>query len=285
MLSWITINIVLSRSVTSEEGQELLQQQSLQWKQHPIPLKRLEFVHITKTGGSAIEKLAAVNNIRWGACHFINSEKLNCDHTHHVPWRELYIGTAWHAPPKVINALVPKEKNPYFGADLFAVVRNPYDRAVSEYHCRYFGMGGAKDNDDPVVMNKWIQNMIRELEEHPLEYYYKSPELKKYPSKKHYVNQVEYIYDNDGTALIQNVLHYENLHQEFYQLMKKYNLKLTLPKKERNGVNISSKGKLTYMDLSDESIECINRYAAADFKGLGYVMVQKMDVHYSLKPQ
>lgn len=56
---------------------------------------RLEFVHITKTGGSAIEKLASEHNTFWGACHFANNTMLNCFSRNHVPWRELYIGTAW----------------------------------------------------------------------------------------------------------------------------------------------------------------------------------------------
>ena len=104
------------------------------------PLQRLEFVHITKTGGSAIESIAAMHGIRWGVCHFADNDMVGCKPSPkpHVPWRDLYIGTAWHAPPKVINALVPAESNPYQNADLFVVVRNPYDRAISEYYCKFF---------------------------------------------------------------------------------------------------------------------------------------------------
>lgn len=248
--------------------------------------RRLEFVHITKTGGSAIESLASSRNITWGLCHFTNSEKLNCFNTHHVPWRELYIGTAWHAPPMVINALVPAEKNPYAGADLFTVVRNPYDRAISEYYCPYFGMGNSLYNNDPDVMNEWIQKMIMELEELPTKYYYKSPETIKFSSKKHYLNQVEYIYDSDKTTqLIENILYYEDLSNEYNDLMKEYSLKMRLPSKAKHGVNVSYNGKkkLSYKDLNEKTIESINRYAAEDFHILGYVMVKKMDDSYSLK--
>ena len=151
--------------------------------------QRLEFIHITKTGGSAIESLASSHNITWGLCHFTHSYKLNCVNTHHVPWREYFIGTAWHAPPKVINALLPIEENPYAGADLFTVVRNPYDRAISEYYCKFFGMEGSQRNNDPEVMNEWIQNMIVGLEELPIKHYYKSPETQKFSSKK--VSQIK----------------------------------------------------------------------------------------------
>lgn len=185
----------------------------------------------------------------------------------------------------MINALVPKDQNPYFGVDLFAVVRNPYDRAVSEYYCPFFGMDGANNNDDAVIMNQWIQDMIQNLEDFPSKYYYKSPNTKKLPSKKHYLNQVEYIYDTDRTSkLIKHILHFENLSTEFNKLMEEYNLDLRLSSnKRKNGVNISRKGKLTYRDLSDETIRRINKYAASDFEALGYAMVKTMNENYSLE--
>ena len=257
-------------------------------QQPSIAQKRLEFVHITKTGGSAIEKLAANNGITWGICHFSNAPYLNCIEQNKVSTEELYIGTPWHAPPKVINALLvpPKyEYNPYSDADLFAVVRNPYDRAISEYYCPFFGMKNAKTNDDVVIMNKWIQNMIKELETEPIRYYFNSPQTRKYASHKHFLNQVEYIYDNNGeTELIQNVIHFEDLSQEFSDLMTRYNLDhLKLPEKETHGVNVASSKKFTYKNLTDETVEYINRYAAKDFVILGYTMVDTMDDSYSLE--
>jgi len=38
--------------------------------QTPQGKKRLEFVHITKTAGSSIEKAATLQGINWGACAF-----------------------------------------------------------------------------------------------------------------------------------------------------------------------------------------------------------------------
>lgn len=39
----------------------------------------LEFVHITKTGGSSIEKAAAAAGILWGTCHFQAVKSLGCE--------------------------------------------------------------------------------------------------------------------------------------------------------------------------------------------------------------
>lgn len=277
------INNIHSSSITSTATKGIAID-----KQQPImPHKRLEFVHITKTGGSAIEKLAADNGITWGICHFTNAPYLNCMEQNYVSTEDLYIGTPWHAPPKVVNTLLvpPKyEYNPYSDADLFAVVRNPYDRAISEYYCPFFGMKNANTNDDVVIMNKWIQNMIKELEKEPTRYYFKSPQTRKYTSHKHYLNQVEYIYDNNGKTLIQNVIHFEDLSQEFSELMTRYNLDyLKLPDKQTNGVNVVSSKTFTYKNLTDKTVEYINRYAAKDFDILGYTMVDTMDDSYSLK--
>lgn len=40
--------------------------------------KRLEFVHITKTGGSAVESVGAQNGIIWGACHYLKIAEVGC---------------------------------------------------------------------------------------------------------------------------------------------------------------------------------------------------------------
>ena len=246
-------------------------------KEYKKTMRRLEFVHITKTGGSAIESIAAKHGIIWGACHFANNTMVGCHQSHHVPWRDYYIGTAWHAPPKVLNALLPTHSNPYHGAELFVVVRNPYDRAVSEYYCPFFGMEGASKNNDPKVMNQWIQGMIQDLNDQPQNFYYKSPTMPKYPSKKHYLNQVEYIYDLDGTRIVKHVLYYENLSRDFNDLMKEYGLPMRLPNKGKDGVNVSrtklGEKKFTFRDLDETSIRMINEYAKKDFELLGYKKV------------
>lgn len=263
---------------------------SIRKKKHKsLPsLRRLEFVHITKTGGSAIESVAAKHGVRWGVCHFMDNDMVGCEPSSkpHAPWRELYIGTAWHAPPKVINALVPTQDNPYHDADLFVVVRNPYDRAVSEYYCNFFGMKAA--DESPEIMNLWIQEMVQNLNDHPARYYYKSPTMPKYPSKKHFLNQVEYIYNLDGTKLVTNVLYYEKLSYEFNSLMERYNMPMRLSSnKKKHGINVSqSRGrtkKLTFRDLNEKTIRMVNEYAAKDFEKLGYNMVNSFEKDYKLE--
>ena len=106
----------------------------------------LEYIHITKTGGSAIEEAAARESLTWGLCHFerrpsygpgcrrptfgwpLKPPKI---HSEIIP---LFAGELWHTPPTwFVNP------NPYHGAATFTIVRNPYDRIVSEYYCTFFG--------------------------------------------------------------------------------------------------------------------------------------------------
>jgi hypothetical protein len=271
--------------------------------------KSLEFVHITKTGGSAIENAgsSATPPIIWGACHYMSIEEVGCatpDIPYIAPDFQSYALTSpWHTPPKILRKVVDDSLYPYADADLFAVIRNPYDRIISEYYCPWQGFQAKykklskrdKDPNDPVNLNYWVKDMITRLQQSFSEFDVTKVQkvqrkgFNEDPynlSQKHYINQAEYVYDGKN-VVIKNVIHYENLSEEFDSLMKKYSLNVKLPSKEEAGVyteNETSK-RLTYRDLSPESIEIINQYARPDFDLFGYTMVDKFEEgdNYSLE--
>jgi len=163
-------------------------------------------------------------------------------------------------------------------------------------------------------MNKWIQTRIYDLTQSLLEYesmnktvrfqqFFLEPQYDKLSPErqasayaaplvdfrrsvlngKHYLNQVNYIHDRDGTKLIKHILHFENLQEEFNDLMQLYNLPLNLTV-VNVGTYKSSNNKLSVRDLYPETIHAINEYASVDFRMLGYKMVHssfELDYSYS----
>mmetsp|Transcript_59134 Transcript_59134/g.66150 ORF Transcript_59134/g.66150 Transcript_59134/m.66150 type:complete len:339 (+) Transcript_59134:20-1036(+) len=252
----------------------------------PRKKKRLELVHITKTGGSAIEKAAAIAGINWGSCHFMKMPVLRCE----APDKRFVaknLSEPWHRPPKFLEATENSNVNPYIDADLFAVVRNPYSRAVSEFYCPWSGIQidkkGVWSKKDyvaatntslqnhnmtdllvnPDVMNFWLQRYHEIL-------------LKSTHDMTHFVNQVEYVYDKDK-VIIPNIVHYENISTEFHALMKEYNLNISLASKEEKKEAIyrtEVQNRLTYKDLDAATIKMINEYSKLDFQKFGYQMVK-----------
>jgi len=268
--------------------------------------KRLELVHITKTGGSAIEKAGAKHGIVWGACHYMNIPKIGCfapdipNTPYTDPNYSSYASTSsWHAPPKLLKEYVNATIYPYGDADLFAVIRNPYDRVISEYYCPWVGFQAKfrqgstfdKDPNDPDIMNFWVKDMVTRLGKSVDEFNEERKEGKSLNVQKlkltegyslllhhHYVNQVEYVYDGDE-VIIKNLIHYENLSEEFDALMEEYSLNFTLPRKEMGGTytDLRNKERLTHLDLNPETIAVINAYAKRDFDAFGYQMVDKFE--------
>jgi hypothetical protein len=75
-----------------------------------------------------------------------------------------------------------------------------------------------------------------------------------------------YVYDNT-TQMVDHVLHYERLAQEFHALMKEYQLDIVLPEEKRNAGGFHF---LSSANLTKTSITLINRVYANDFSYFGY---------------
>jgi len=224
--------------------------------------RRLEFVHITKTGGSAVEKAAASAGVRWGACHYKSLPKLGCTDPD-VPrfdgrstmTRYRDITEPWHVPLQFHNVI--DDNDPFFNAATFTIVRNPYDRVLSEYHCPYGGDGKGPDWENPDKMNAFLRHRIE-----------RAVHTEK---SAHYLPQHYYIY-HEGKRYVDHILHYETLSEEFPKLMAYYDLNdIILPARE--GETSSRRKKLTVKDLDRSTIDLINETSRQDFLLFGYEMM------------
>jgi len=152
----------------------------------------------------------------------------------------------WHTPPHWFK------QNPFKNKDMFTVVRDPYARAVSEYYCNWFGYKG-KDKNDPTKMNEWIRQKINKI-----------------PNNGHLLPQYYYVYNNNGTKVIDHVLRFENLNEEFQELMKSYSLNVTLGNKINVRKNYTS---LSVANLTRPTIDKINSCYANDFIFFNYSLL------------
>ena len=197
-------------------------------------MKELKFIHITKCAGSTIEELGKKNGILWGR-----------HHKEYGWWHEFF-------PHKHKNL-----KNKY---DWFMVVRNPYDRIISEFYCNW---GGAKKNEN--FTNKEFNDFIKEkiVKRYRHNFF---PNYKKFKGN-HYSEQFKYIENKSNI----HIVHFENIKKEFDQLMKKYNINI----KFDLHVNASTKKKkFSKKSLSPELINIINRVYHFDFVKFGYKKIE-----------
>jgi len=192
-----------------------------------VPTKELKFIHITKTAGSSIETVGLEKNKRWGI-----------NHKEYGFWHEMF--------PNKPKSL--KEKY-----DWFMVVRNPYKRILSEYH---FLAGIFNYNHTPDEFNnfviKWATNASNDIESHNI-----------YGRKggDHFTEQYKYL---DPNIKI-HVLKFENIEEEFNNLMKQYNYNIVLNKKVQ-----VSKQIFTVKDFSDKAINLIQKIYKRDFETFDY---------------
>lgn len=175
----------------------------------------------------------------WQDAHWIGERGLDAK----------YHGEQWHAPSNWMNP------NPYAKKPTFAIVRDPYDRIISEYHHL-----SKESHDTPQKMQKWIDDNLTRI-----------VQFKHFPG--HFLPQHFYIVSPSGKQIINHVIRYETLEEEFPKLMEQYKLSdIVLPPKGKF-VAPTFNTQWTNRHLTIELIARINDIYSRDFDELGYKMV------------
>ena len=227
--------------------------------------RRVEFVHITKTGGSAIEMAGGMAGIIWGACHYHHvgsshcpegskdfdnrSSELDKGALHNSNVVRVKNFSKWHIPPNWFK------DNPFEGSITFTMVRNPYTRVISEYYCPWTGYKGAQKGD-PQIMNDWTRKRINVA-----------------MIGDHYLPQYFYVYDKFGKQVIDEVLHFENFKSDIMEFSQKHELGIAIPHKTNIAKVTGNEKKLTIHDLDNKTICTINQVYKTDFEKFNYTMM------------
>ena len=197
----------------------------------------LEFIHIPKNAGTTIENIGDKVNIKWGRFkpehyeHKLSDSKLSNKCTY------------WHLPPKEFNDNSLYKSNP-----TFCVLRDPYDRVVSEYKYR-----NQREIQTPEKMNAWIKEMM--IPEN-----YEDGGL-----NCHFLPQSDFIYDKNDTITCDNVLRFDNLTSEFNDLTETHAIDLKMNDESRYNV---TKKSVTSADLDDDVKDLIYHIYKRDFEVL-----------------
>ena len=134
----------------------------------------------------------------------------------------------------------------------FSVVRNPWSKAVSEYHW-YLRYGPH------CTFKTWVSSLENRI---ALNHVINIAEI------GHNLPQHYFLFDESENLLVDEIIKFENLEEEFYELLRQRNIKATLPKDVQTSSMMVAKDFRQYYDEND--IETIERIYKKDLSLLFY---------------
>ena len=205
------------------------------------------YVHIPKTGGTSIEKIFY---------EILHKEKPSMtsrsDFEYFLGWDGEHKLWMQHATMQQINDLYEKDVSEYFK---FAFVRNPYERAVSDWK---FLRGRSN--------KKWRSKTF--LKYLNCDGYFKrmlSDKKNKSTRIDHTYSQFDFLYSKDGKCLVDFIGKFENLQEDFNTICDKMGIaRKTLPYSKKQ----KYKNYTEYYD--DETREIVAEKYAKDIEYFGY---------------
>ena len=204
-------------------------------------IQSYKFIHITKTGGTSIEEFGIQLNLRYGRFDSLFNKRFGY----------------WHQPAYFISK---RNRNRY---NWFTVVRNPYNRIISEVN--FLILSGHLTMLDIKFMNIYLQNLLESIyKEDKLDIEFL--ESDKLMFKFHFVPQHYYTHVGDKMLNNLKILRFENLVKDVNDFFISIGVKETFDVHSQ----INEKKVFKLEDISKQNIELINRIYDCDFKLFGY---------------
>mmetsp|Transcript_99416 Transcript_99416/g.264238 ORF Transcript_99416/g.264238 Transcript_99416/m.264238 type:complete len:291 (-) Transcript_99416:51-923(-) len=214
----------------------------------------LSFIHIPRNAGTTIESCSktAPESERWSH----ENPTLSGRRDHNVT--QCYMQ---HVPPSL-------EPDFYKGKETFCVVRDPYERAISQLgFVAIFFPQNHKCNASS--LNSYLRERFKNYAANP------------YKDDCHLLPQTAYVYgwdrrkravDREGPRSCDIVLRYETLDRDFNRTMEERGLPYRLSWKSINVLTESAHDchRLTHKDLDDDVRQLVEQTWKEDFDLLGY---------------
>ena len=227
-------------------------------------IEKLYFIHIPKTAGTSIEDIIYNYGGCIGNCYF----KKNNINKNSVSKSKYKIISQWHIPLRYIHE--DKVKHILENKIIFAIIRNPYERIISDFKFWISFYYQHKSNTkyshiikeiiniynnnftiDPINLNLFINNILTN---------------KKYKIllDGHFIPMYKYIYIKKK-KITNDILRFDNLNDDFNKLINKYNLKIPIDILKSVKKNRTSE-KLSINDIDLNSKKLIDKIYRKDFK-------------------
>ncbi len=150
----------------------------------------------------------------------------------------------WHYPQSQLS--IPTQLK----FDWFVIVRHPLTRLVSEFYCKWGGPSFLIETK--LDFNNFLINQLKSIQKDP------------WVRNGHYTPQ--YLYIEKSISKKIHILYFEDLENQFNNLMIEYGLECKLNKKD----NEASNNNFTLHDFNQELIDLICIVYAKDFELFGY---------------
>jgi chondroitin 4-sulfotransferase 11 len=133
----------------------------------------------------------------------------------------------------------------------FAFVRNPFDKVCSHYRYRV-KTNQTKLKEHPLSFAEWVK--ISYLEQDP--FYFDNPRM--------FMPQTWWLQDKQGELMVDQIYHFENLHDDFKALCSRLNIAAELP-------HLKASKKVDYRRFYDDATqEIVTSHFKNDLKQFNY---------------